>query len=252
MPEYPLPLPHPADSAARAPVIAIDGPAASGKSTVGEAVARRLGFLYFDTGAMYRAVTLAALSRATPIGDEDAVTALAAAVHIDILPPSVADGRQYTVLCDAVDVTWQIRRPEVDANVSAVSAYPGVRAAMTQQQRRVAAGGRVVMVGRDVGTVVFPEAPLKIYLDASLEVRARRRYEEQIARGEYAQYLITLEAMRARDAYDSSRDAAPLRAASDAVIIHTDALDIPAVTAVVLRLAGQVLGIAIAAEALEA
>lgn len=244
----PRPLSPPAAAPAQSAlplVIAIDGPAASGKSTVGEAVAQRLGFLYFDTGAMYRAVTLVALNRATPIADEGAVSALAAQVHIDILPPTAADGRQYTVLADNEDVTWAIRSPEVDANVSAVSSYPGVRAAMTQQQRRVAGGGRVVMVGRDIGTVVVPEAPLKIYLDASLEVRARRRYEEQLARGEYAQYAITLAAMRARDAYDSSRDAAPLRAAAAAIIINTDALDVAAVTAMVLCLAGQELGVVV-------
>ena len=116
-------------------IIAIDGPAASGKSTVGEAVSQRLGFLYFDTGAMYRAVTQAALARGVPTSDEAAVGALAAAIHIDVMAATVDDGRQYTVLIDGEDVTWALRTAAVDANVSAVSAYPAVRAALTRQQR---------------------------------------------------------------------------------------------------------------------
>lgn len=119
------------------PVIAIDGPAASGKSTVGEAVSRRLGFLYFDTGAMYRAVTQAALARDIAISDESAVSQLAEIIRIDVVPPTVDDSRQYTVLIDSEDVTWALRTSEVDDNVSPVSAYPAVRAALTRQQRRI-------------------------------------------------------------------------------------------------------------------
>lgn len=162
--------------------ITIDGPVASGKSTIGYLLARHLGYLYLDTGAMYRAVTWVALARGVPVEDEAAVTALAHALRIDVIPPTADDGRQYTVLADGADVTWEIRRPEVDGSVSAVSAYPGVREAMVAQQRRIAAGGRVVMVGRDIGSVVLPDADLKLYLDASPQERARRRWLERRAR----------------------------------------------------------------------
>ena len=154
-------------------IIAIDGPAASGKSTIAAALAHKLSYLYFDTGVMYRTATWAALDRGLAISDEAAVTKLTESLQIDVKPPSVNDGRQYDVLCDGVDVTWAIRSPEVDAHVSPVSAYPGVRSALTAQQRRIGLRGNVVMVGRDIGTVVLPEAPLKIYLDASAEERAR-------------------------------------------------------------------------------
>jgi CMP/dCMP kinase len=218
-------------------IIAIDGPAASGKSTVGEAVSRRLGFLYFDTGAMYRAVTQAALARDIAISDEPAVGKLAEAIHIDVTAPHLDDGRQYTVLVDGEDVTWQLRTSEVDDNVSEVSAYPVVRAALTGQQRRVAAQGRVVMVGRDICTVVMPEAPLKIYLDASPEERARRRWEELEQRGQDSHFESILSAIRARDAYDSTRKVAPLRVAQDAIIVNTDGMSGQQVVDEVLRLA---------------
>jgi len=216
--------------------IAIDGPAASGKSTVGELLARRLGYLYFDTGVMYRAVTWAALDRGIPIEDEAAVVALAGKLHIDVSPPTADDGRQYTVLADGVDITWEIRTPAVNADVSPVSAYPGVRREMVRQQRRVAQGGRVVMVGRDIGTVVLPDADLKIYLDASVEERARRRWEEERARDENSDYDAVLASMRRRDQIDSSREASPLRAAGDAVVLDTTALDIEGVMVEVMRL----------------
>ena len=159
-------------------MIAIDGPAAAGKSTVAQRLAARLGYLYFDTGIMYRAVTLAALDRGMDLQDEPAVTRLAQELVIDILPPGEEDGRQTTVLVDGRDVTWALRRPEVDAHVSLVSAYAEVRRALTLRQREVGMRGRVVMVGRDIGTVVLPQADLKIYLDATVDVRAMRRYRE--------------------------------------------------------------------------
>jgi cytidylate kinase len=207
--------------------IAIDGTAASGKSTVAAFLAERLGYLYFDTGVMYRAVTLAALRRGVPIEDEAGVTALAETVPIEVRPPTVADGRQYTVYLDGEDVTWEIRSPAVNANVSPVSAYAGVRQALTAQQRRIAlAAGRVVMVGRDIGTVVLPEADLKIYLDASAEERARRRLAEARTLGQDLTYEQVLDSVRRRDEIDSGRDCAPLRPADDAVIINTDGLSI--------------------------
>ena len=205
--------------------IAIDGPAASGKSTLGQRLANALGYLYFDTGVMYRAVTWVALQRGIPIADEKAVTELAEKLDMDVCPPSQNDGRAYDVLADGQDITWDIRRAEVDANVSPVSAYAGVRKSLTAQQRRIGLRGKVVMVGRDIGTVVLPEADLKIYLDASAEERARRRYLELVQRDQPAEYEKILEAMRRRDQIDSTRQVAPLRAAEDAHILDSDRLD---------------------------
>ncbi len=220
----------------RPSTIAIDGPAASGKSTIGCLLAEYLGYLYFDTGVMYRAVTWVALERGIALEDEVAVTALAGHLHIQVLRPTVDDGRQYTVLADGRDVTWEIRRPEVDRGVSPVSAYPGVRAALTAQQRRIGRQGQVVMVGRDIGTVVLPDADLKIYLDATVDERARRRYREILARGEKADYEAVLEAVRRRDRMDSSRALAPLRPADGAVIVDTTPFSIDRVLEQVLAL----------------
>lgn len=210
----------------RPSTIAIDGPAAAGKSTIGGLLAERLSYLYLDTGAMYRAVTWMALQQGVDVADRDGVTALARSMKITITRPSVDDGRPYTVLVDGDDVTWDIRRPEVDRNVSPVSAYPGVRQVLTEQQRRIADDGCVVMIGRDIGTVVMPDADLKIYLDASPEERARRRYLELLERGEEADYEKILRAMRLRDKIDSSRAVAPLRPAEDAIRVETDNLSI--------------------------
>lgn len=210
----------------RPSIIAIDGPAASGKSTIGKMLADELGYLFFDTGVMYRAVTWLALQDGVPIPDEASVTALAENTEIDIRPPSQADGRNCDILAAGQDLTWEIRRPEVEAHVSQVSAYPGVRRALSAQQRRIGQRGTVVMVGRDIGTVVLPEADLKIYLDASAEERARRRFQEIIDRGGQARYDEILAAMRRRDQIDSTRAVAPLRPAADALIIDTDHLNL--------------------------
>ena len=206
-------------------IIAIDGPAASGKSTLGRRLADSLGYLFFDTGVMYRAVTWGALQRSLDIADEKAVTTLAETAQIDVRPPSQDDGRACDVLLEGTDITWQTRRPDVEANVSPVSAYRGVRQALASQQRRIGLRGKVVMVGRDIGTVVLPEADLKIYLDASAEERAVRRYKEIIQRGDQADYEQILEGVRKRDEIDSTRAFSPLRAADDAVIIDSDKLD---------------------------
>src|SRR5512134_444986 len=186
-------------------IIAIDGPAASGKSTLGLKLAKELGYLFFDTGVMYRAITWLALKFDMDVQDEADVTNLAETTQIDVAPASKSDGRACDVLIAGKDITWETRLPEVDANVSVVSAYRGVRAALSKQQRRIGLRGKVVMVGRDIGTVVLPEADLKIYLDASAEERAKRRYDEIIGRGEKADYDEILAKVRERDHIDSTR-----------------------------------------------
>jgi cytidylate kinase len=220
----------------RPSTIAVDGPAASGKSTIGGLLAERLGYLYFDTGVMYRAVTWAAIARGIDVADEAGVTDLAERLQIDVIRPTVADGRQYTVLADGQDVTWEIRCPEVNWGVSPVSAYPGVRAALTAQQRRIGQKGKIVMVGRDIGTVVLPDADLKLYLDATVEERAGRRYRETLARSESADFDEVLASVQLRDEIDSGRAHAPLRAAEEAVVVDTTALGIQDVLDRVLAL----------------
>ena len=217
-------------------IIAVDGPAASGKSTLGLKLSDELGYLFFDTGVMYRAVTFIALDHDIDLKDEKAVTALAESTPIDVAPASSADGRACDVLVAGRDITWETRLPQVDANVSIVSAYAGVRAALRQQQRRIGQRGHVVMVGRDIGTVVLPEADLKIYLDASAEERAKRRYDENVARGVGSDYNEILAKVIERDRIDSTRDVAPLRAADDAVVIDSDKMDIQEVFDKVLSL----------------
>jgi cytidylate kinase len=205
-------------------IIAIDGPAASGKSTIGKRLAEHLGYLFFDTGVMYRAITWIALRSGIDVSNESAITRLAEETFVDVRPASQPD-RVCDVIVGFTDITWETRRPEVDANVSVVSAYLGVRRALSAQQRRIGQRGRVVMVGRDIGTVVLPEADLKIYLDASAEERARRRFDEIVARGEQADYDEILSKVRERDRIDSTRAVAPLRSAQDAVILDSDKLN---------------------------
>jgi cytidylate kinase len=219
--------------------IAIDGPAAAGKSTLARSLAAQLGHLYFDTGVMYRAVTLAAQRAAIAFDHEPQVSAIAEQVAIDVQPASVPDGRQYDVLLDGEDVTWAIRSPEIDANVSTVSMYGRVRRAMTERQREIGRRGRVVMVGRDIGTVVLPEAELKIFLKADVEDRAQRRYDEMRARGEAAEYAAVLDAVQTRDQLDSTRDLAPLRPAADAIIVDSTDLDPQQVLERVLELVAE-------------
>ena len=206
-------------------IIAIDGPAASGKSTLGLRLASMLGYLFFDTGVMYRAVTWLALDRGIDVHNEAAVAALAEGTQIEVAPASKSDGRACDVIVGGKDITWETRSPEVDAHVSLVSTYPGVRRALSEQQRRIGKRGRVVMVGRDIGTIILPEANLKIYLDASPENRAKRRYNEIIALGGSADYDNILRKLRERDRIDSTRNVAPLKAAEDAVVLDSDKLD---------------------------
>ena len=221
-------------------IIAVDGPAASGKSTLALRLAEALGYLYFDTGVMYRAVTYAAIQQGVDIEDEQTVTTIALEIDLDVRPPTQRDGRQYDVLMDGEDITWEIRSPDVDRNVSQVSIYGGVRQAMTLAQRQIGLRGDVVMVGRDIGTVVLPEADLKIYLDASVEARARRRFDECVARGEEVNYEVILTRMRDRDHLDSTRKIAPLRPAEDATILDSTAMDAEEVFTKSLSLAREI------------
>jgi CMP/dCMP kinase len=203
-------------------VITIDGPAGAGKSTLGALLAHRLGYTYFDTGVMYRAVTWVALRHNADLHDAVAMEALARQTAIDVLPPTVADGRQYTVLADTYDVTWDLRRPEVDHNVSLVSSYPAVRAALIAQQRLIAAKGRVVMVGRDIGTVVVPDAPLKLYLEASLGARAQRRAAELQLQGR----AVDADELHSQLARRDELDQNVMQPAPDAVVLCNDNLSL--------------------------
>lgn len=216
--------------------IAIDGPAASGKSTVGYRLAEALDYLFLDTGAMYRALTLAAIRNAIPLDDEQALTALATSKTLDILPARDSeDGRQYTVLLDGEDVTWAIRSPEVDAAVSEVSAHPCVREVMVKRQQAFGDRGEVVMVGRDIGTVVLPDAPLKYYITASPEERARRRLRDRQERGGDEDFETILAEVQRRDEVDSGREHSPLRPAADAIVVDTTGLSIEEVVVSLLE-----------------
>jgi cytidylate kinase len=203
---------------------------------VGALLAGRLNYLCFDTGVMYRSVTLAALLRRVAVTDETAVTKLAESVKIDVLPPHFNDGRQCTVLLDGEDVTWAIRAAEVDADVSQVSAYKRVREILTAEMRAIAKRGRVVMLGRDIGTMVLPNADLKIYLDATPDERARRRHTELEGRGIVSEYEQILSSIRKRDQFDSNREHAPLKPASEAKIVDTTGMTINQVVARLLEL----------------
>ncbi|HLY26553.1 MAG TPA: (d)CMP kinase [Aggregatilineales bacterium] len=209
--------------------VAIDGPGGSGKSSVAAVVARDLDYLFVDTGAFYRAVTLAALRQGKTEPDEATLTDIARHCDMDITPERDADNRDYTILLDGEDVTNKIRDPGVEAHVSRVSAIAGVREVLNEKYRALAARGRVIMVGRDIGTIVLPHADLKIYLDASPEARAERRYKQRVEAGLPADYDQILAALRARDAHDSQREVAPLTIAPDAYHFFTDDLDVAGV-----------------------
>jgi cytidylate kinase len=219
--------------------IAIDGPAGSGKSTIGERVARTLGYLYIDTGAMYRALTLVMLERGVDPSDPEALGALAETMDLRVVAPTIADGRQYTVLVDGRDVTPLLRTPAVEANVSATSGPPRVRAAMRQRQRALAAAQGVVMVGRDIGTVVLPDADLKIYLQVSVEERARRRHRDLVAA--HGDAAPSFEWVRDDLARRDTLDAAQSQRAPDAQVIVTDDLQADDVVARIVAIAHQLL-----------
>jgi CMP/dCMP kinase len=207
--------------------IAIDGPSGVGKGTVAREVAAALGYRHIDTGAMYRAVSWRAKTDAVSLDDADALTALAERLDIVASGPSV--------LVDGVDVSGAIRTPEIDRGASRVARVAGVRTALVAQQRRLGAGGGVVMEGRDIGTVVFPNAEVKIYLDASAEERARRRLHDDGRRETRDPGQVAGE-MAARDEADRTRAVAPLAMAADAHLIDTTALSIPQVVEQILAI----------------
>ncbi|MCL2332538.1 MAG: (d)CMP kinase [Actinomycetia bacterium] len=217
-------------------IIAIDGPAGSGKSTVARRIAAQLGFHYLDTGAMYRAVTVAATHRGIPLEDEGALASLARSAVISF-GYTVGEALPTQVMIEGEDVTLAIRTPEADAGVSVVARQPAVRAALVEQQRALAAEADTVIEGRDIGTVVFPNAELKVFLTADPKVRARRRIEE---RGGEIDGRATYEALLARDDADSQREHSPLVAAPDARVLDTTELTLDEVTARILVWAEEV------------
>jgi len=201
-------------------IIAIDGPVGSGKSTVARRVADLLGYVYLDSGAMYRAVAWKALRDQVPLESEDALTALAGTTRIDLL----SDDGGFRVVVDGTDVTRQIRSLEVAQAASKVAVIAGVRTPLVAEQRRAAKSGGVVMEGRDIGTVVFPDADLKVFLDASVEVRAERRRLEHEQKGEHMPFAEVLEEVRERDRRDRGRAVSPLVRAHDSVYVDNTAM----------------------------
>ncbi|HUF53944.1 MAG TPA: (d)CMP kinase [Dehalococcoidia bacterium] len=214
--------------------IAVDGSAASGKSSIGRRLAQRLGYVFLDTGVMYRAVTWAALDRAIDLDDPRALTELAESLEIDVSVED-ADG-QTRIAIDGLDVSERLRSQDVEDNVSIVSRVAGVRESLVALQRGIAARQPIVMAGRDIGTVVLPKADLKIYLDASLEERARRRHADFVEAGHEASENAVLEDIRRRDRIDSEREVSPLRPAGDAVVVNTDGLSLEQVMSRVIGL----------------
>jgi cytidylate kinase len=217
-------------------IIALDGPAAAGKTTVGQRLAERLGWVFFDTGILYRAVTWLALQGGIAAADTESLATLAASMDVRVAPPSVADGRDLDVIVGGVDATWQLRTEAVDRAVSPVAAVPAVRTALLPVQRRAVAGVSAVVGGRDIGSVVFPDAQLKVYLDASPAERARRRAGQLAARGLALAATEVASDLAQRDRLDSERAAAPLVAPPDAVRLPTDGLSVDEVVARIVEL----------------
>ena len=201
--------------------IAIDGPVAAGKTVVGRELAGRLGFSFLDTGVMYRAITWLALTNGTAIDDPDSLGELAVANPVQLISKDSS-----RVRVGGNEVGQELREPNIESNVSSVSTVSPVRRAMVAQQRDLATQGEIVMTGRDIGTVVLPDADLKVYLSASPENRAHRRWKEMEERGQGTEFEMVLEETKRRDGIDSGRDDSPLRAASDAWTLDTEHLTV--------------------------
>ena len=221
-------------------VVAIDGPAASGKTTVAARLADRLGAVFLDTGVLYRAATLLAQRMGLTVDDEIRLATLVDGGAISVQPPSVQDGRLCDVLLNGEDVTTHLRSVEIDANVSAISALTMMRSALLPVQRAFARDRRVVMVGRDIGSVVFPHAAVKIYLDASLAERARRRWAELVETDPSVSQADVEADLRRRDRIDSNRGTAPLQVAEGAMVVTTDGKSIDLVVDEVAAIAERV------------
>jgi cytidylate kinase len=218
--------------------IAIDGPAAVGKSTVGRIVARSLGYHFIDTGEMYRALTWLALHEGTAMDDVASLTRLTSEATMDLR--SRPEAMRGSVLVNGRDITDAIQTPAVEASVSQVSRLPAVREAMVAKQRSMASQEKVVMAGRDIGTVVLPQAGLKVFLVAPLNERARRRHGEQQGKGTEANYEAILADLERRDRIDTGRPVSPLRPAADATVVDTQGLSPEQVAGVIVKLAKEV------------
>jgi cytidylate kinase len=216
-------------------IIAIDGPVGSGKSTVARRVAELLGYTHLDSGAMYRAIAWKALRYGVQLDAPKLLARLATDARIDLIP---REGKLHVIL-DGEDITELIRTPDVSQAASIVAAIPGVRHPMVEEQRRAGAKGGVVMEGRDIGSVVFPHADLKIFLDASPEIRARRRQSEMAENGETMDFEKVLADVRERDRRDREREMSPLVRAADAVIVDNSAMDAEETARVIAMLAGE-------------
>ena len=203
--------------------IAIDGPAGAGKSTIARLAAKELGFIYVDTGALYRTIGLAAFRRSLTAEDKDAIIEMLTVIKVEL---AFNEKHEQIVLLDGEDVSGLIRTPEISMMASAVSAIPEVRAFLLDLQRDMAHTNNVIMDGRDIGTVVLPDAKIKIFLSASPECRARRRYDELIENGMDVKYEDILSDVIARDYADSHRDIAPLKPANDAIMVDTSGEDL--------------------------
>jgi cytidylate kinase len=219
-------------------VIAIDGPVGSGKSTLARRVAEFLGYSYLDSGAMYRALAWKALRSGLPFDEPEKLVALTGGTRIDLR----AGGGEQRVLLDGEDVTAAIRSPEVSEAASKIAQIPGVRHLLVAEQRRAGVEGGIVMEGRDIGTVVFPDADLKIYLTASPEVRAERRWREHKQKGEAIDLARTIEQVRERDRRDRERETSPLVRAPDAILVDSSAMDAEEVARLVVMLARETAG----------
>ena len=217
-------------------LITIDGPAGAGKSTVSRVLANRLGLIYLDTGAMYRAVALKAIRKKIEINDEKALKSMCS----DIVISFKSDEGVLKTFLDEEDVSAEIRKPEIDMSASSISAVKAVREAMTELQRKIGQKGSIVAEGRDMGTVVFPDADHKFFITASIEERAERRYRERVEKNEAADRKIIESDIQKRDQQDSSRALAPLKPAQDSIIIDTTDLNIDQVIdKMLLKIAGK-------------